>query len=165
MAAWHDHIREPRQGILLHYDGSASDDGAVYWMTKDPRCRVSYQWLVLDDGEPVRIAPDTARAFHAGVCRPSGPPFSYHDANSALYGLAVAATDGEVVTQAQKGTVLRLIVEYFQEHGWPLNQTWRVTGHEDECWPRHRKHDPTGSDPTRPVLSVAEIRTYLAGAR
>ena len=54
-------LREDRIGVMLHFDGSGSDRGSVQWF-KDPRCRVSYNLLVLDDGSYVRIAPDSARA-------------------------------------------------------------------------------------------------------
>jgi len=168
MAAWGTRLRQVREGVMLHYDASASDSGAVYWMTQDPACKVSYQWLVLDDGAAVRVAPDSARAYHAGFCRPSAAlraaGLAYTDANSAFFGIAVAATDGDRVTEAQKGTVLRLTLDYFKVHKWPLQESWRVVGHEEECWPRGRKPDPTGSDASRPVLSVEEIRGYLANA-
>lgn len=58
--------------------------------------------------------------------------------------------------------VLRLCYALFQHHGWSLkDDLWRLTGHDSECWPRGRKHDPTGSDPNRPVLSVSELRDLL----
>ena len=34
-------LREERIGIMLHYDGSGSDRGAVQWFA-DERCKVSY---------------------------------------------------------------------------------------------------------------------------
>jgi N-acetyl-anhydromuramyl-L-alanine amidase AmpD len=147
---------------MLHYDASASDAGAVQWLLHDPACRVSYQWLVLDSGVSVRIAPDTARAYHAGVCRSSDPRLPYRDANSAFYGISAAATDGEMVTPAQYQTILDLVRCYFRAHDWPLEESWRVVGHETEAYPLGRKHDPTGSDPACPVLSVAQIRADLA---
>ncbi len=165
MAAWGNVLREPRMGILCHYDGSASDAGAVYWMTKDPRCKVSYQWLVLDNGSAVRIAPDSARAYHAGVCESSDIRLPYRDANSAFYGIAAAATDGDVITQAQYGTILRLVIEYFRAHHWSLKESWRVVGHDTEAAPLGRKHDPTGSNPARPVIDVLTLRTWLEQAR
>ena len=77
-------LREKRKGCMIHYDGSGSDLGAVQWFA-DPRCKVSYNLLGLDDGSYVRIAPDHARAWHAGRCRPSDPDrLHYGDANSAF---------------------------------------------------------------------------------
>lgn len=146
---------------MLHYDASASDPGAVAWLTRDPRAQVSYQALVLDDGSVVQVAPWDVRAWHAGICRPSAHPLAYHDANSAFYGIAAAARDGDAITEPQYGTILRLVLERFAAHHWPLDHTWRLVGHDAEAWPRGRKHDPTGSDPAHPVLSVARLREWL----
>ena len=43
------------------------------WRFNDPRCKGSYNELVLDDGSYVTIAPPSARAWHAGKCRSSDP--------------------------------------------------------------------------------------------
>jgi N-acetyl-anhydromuramyl-L-alanine amidase AmpD len=134
-------LREARQGVCLHYDGSASDAGAVAWLTKDPRARVSYNRLVLDDGQVVKIAPDDARAWHAGTCRPSSAAFTYGDANSALYGVALAAKPGDEVTGKQFDALVNVVRHYFEVEGWPLTDWWRVTDHEQEAWPRGRKVD------------------------
>lgn len=149
-------LRGPRVGVMLHYDGSASDPGAVEWFAH-PDCKVSYQLLVLDDGSYVRIAPDDARAYHAGVCRPSRPQLQYTDANSAFYGLAVATDDKLDVTPLQTLTVAWLVRRYFQREGWSVTDTWRVVGHRSEALPRGRKSDPEGSDPKNPILSTADI--------
>lgn len=155
-------LREPRQGILVHYDASASDAGALAWLRDDPRCRVSYNWLILDDASQHTIAPLDARAWHAGVCRPSDARLGYRDANSAFYGIAIAATDGEVATEAQREWVARLCVPLFRRHGWSRQEDlWRIVGHNTEAYPRGRKHDPVGSNPARPVLSVADIRNLV----
>lgn len=156
-------LREHRIGCMLHYDASASDAGAVTWLTKDPRCKVSYNWLVLDDGKLVEVAPADARAWHAGICKPSGSPLAYQDANSAFYGIAIAATSGETATEAQETTVTRLVRSLFRKHTWDLAaDQWRLVGHDAEAWPRGRKIDPTGPDPKHPVLSVARIRAWVA---
>lgn len=163
MGAWHEKLNEKRVGVCLHYDGSASDKGAIAWLRDDPRCKVSYNWLLLDDASQHTIAPVDARAWHAGVCRPSSPELGYTDANSALYGISIAATDGEVATEAQMEGVARLIVPLFKRHRWSRkDDLWRIVGHDTEAWPRGRKHDPTGSDPEKPVLSVAVIRAMVA---
>lgn len=119
--------------------------------------------LVLDDGRAYVIAPLDARAWHAGVCRPSGPPLKYRDANSALYGVSIAATDGERATPAQVAAVVDVCRTLAARHGWDLAaEPWRITGHSAEAWPRGRKVDPEGSDPAKPVLSVTEIRSAFA---
>jgi N-acetyl-anhydromuramyl-L-alanine amidase AmpD len=153
---------ERRIGIMVHYDASTSDAGAVAWLTRDPRCKVSYNDIVLDDGRTVAVAPRQARAYHAGVCRSSDPQrLPYKDANSAFYGVAIAAGAGDVVTDAQFHTVCRLCATLFRAEGWSLRETWRIVGHDSEAWPRGRKSDPTGPDPRNPVLSVAAVRANL----
>lgn len=163
MASWGTVLHEPRAGVMLHYDASASDAGAVAWLRDDPRCHVSYNWLILDDGSQITIAPMEARAWHAGVCQSSNPDqLPYKDANSAFYGLAIAATDGQQVTDAQKRAVVRLSTGLFIRHRWNRSgELWRIVGHDTEAWPRGRKHDPTGSTPAHPVMSVAEIRELV----
>ncbi len=156
-------LTEARQGICLHFDESASDAGAVAWLTRDPRAKVSYNTLILDDGTVVDIAPLTHRAWHAGVCRPSDGRFTYRDANSALFGVAIAANSREIATLAQRDTVAAVCRRLFVRQGWnPQTEVWRIVGHDTEAFPRGRKIDPTGSDPRRPVLSVMEIRGMLA---
>jgi len=162
--------REERVGVMLHYDASLSDEGAMAWFA-DPRCQVSYQWLVLDDGSCVRIAPDDKRAWHAGWCRTSDEVMlPYKDANSALYGVAVATTDGVDVTIQQTLTVAWLCRSYFALHQWSLADTHRIVSHSSEAvYPpghakagkRGRKTDPEGSDPKNPILSVSDIRVLL----
>lgn len=157
---YNSRLRDDRIGVLLHFDASVSDAGAVAWFG-DPRCKVSYQLLVLDDGSYVRIAPDTARAWHAGRCRPSSEKLDYTDANSAFYGLAVATNDRVDVTPLQMLTTAWLTRRYFEAHGWPLTELWRIVGHETEAWPRGRKNDPSGGLGSNPILSVDDIRQLV----
>lgn len=160
--AWHDTLREDRQGIMLHYDASASDISAVAWLEDDARAGGTYHFLVLDDGRIITLAPLTTRPWHAGVCRPS-PAFNYHDANSATYGISIAATDGEQATSAQMTSVARLCQYLYWLEGWDLDEEWRITGHSDEAWPRGRKADPRGTG-TVPVMDITVIRSMLATA-
>lgn len=153
-------VREQRIGCMIHYDASSSDPGAVAWFA-DPRCTVSYQLLVLDDGSYARVAPDDARAYHAGVCKPSDPRLGYKDANSAFYGLAIATNDKLDVTPLQMLTTAWLVRRYFEREGWPVTDTWRVVGHRTEAWPRGRKSDPEGADLKNPILSPADIHQLL----
>ena len=150
-------LREPRVGVMLHYDGSASDEGAMSWFG-DPECEFSYQRLVLRSGEAVRIAPDDVAAWHAGNCRPSGD-LEYRHANSAFYGVAIASSGHEGATYPQILTTAYLVGRYLQAHGWePMREGRRITGHDMEAWPRGRKTDPTGPTPKHPILSVEGIR-------
>jgi len=155
--AWHGTTREDRLGVMLHFDASASDEGAMAWF-QDPRCRVSYNYLVLDDGSYVEIAPLDARAWHAGVCRPSRDDLTYRDANSAFYGIAAATNLKRSVTGLQLLTIAYLVRKLFQKNNWNPLDVWRIVGHSDECWPRGRKVDPVGLDPDRPILSVEAVR-------
>ena len=145
---------------MLHYDGSGSDAGAVGWFGH-PDCGVSYQWLVLDDGSAVRIAPDSSRAWHAGRCRHSNPRLEYRDANSAFYGIAAATNNYEDVTPLQTLTIAYLTRWYFEHEGWPLADLWRITTHRSEAWRRGRKSDPEGGDLKNPILAVGDIRQLL----
>lgn len=143
-----------RIGIMLHYDASTSDAGGIAWL-KSPDCKVSYTWAVRDDGSVVEIAPENARAYHAGVCKPSSDRLAYTDANSAFYGIALTAKAGDEVTPAQFESVLTLCRRLYAKHGWPLLETWRITGHAAEAWPRGRKADPD------PVLNPQTVRDAL----
>lgn len=160
MAKWSAKLTEPRLGTMLHYDASANDRGSIAWL-RSPDCAVSYNLIVLDNGKVERIAPDTARAYHAGVCRSSDPRLPYKDANSAFYGLAIAATDGDKATDLQFAAVVRMCVGYCLKHKWSHDEMWRIVGHESEAWPRGRKHDPTGSDATKPVLDLNAVRAAV----
>jgi N-acetyl-anhydromuramyl-L-alanine amidase AmpD len=159
--AW-DRLKGTRQGVLLHHDASRSDVGAIAWLEDDRRAKVSYHFLVLDDGRILAIAPLGTRAWHAGVCKPSRREFTYADGNDAFYGIAIAATDGERATEAQEASVTRLCQYLYWLEGWNEAETWRITGHDAEAWPRGRKTDPTGTHAEHPVLSVEEIRTRFA---
>jgi N-acetyl-anhydromuramyl-L-alanine amidase AmpD len=168
-------LKEPRLGVMLHYDDSSNDSSAVEWFT-DPECKVSYNVLVLDDGSFVPIVPPSKRAWHAGSCSTSDASrLAYRDANSAFLGVAVATNDKIPATAAQLDTVVWLVRSLFAEHGWPTDQTWRIVGHDTEAiWStapdvpaglrgkRGRKIDPTGTHPDRPILSVDAVRARVA---
>lgn len=154
--------REPRIGIMIHYDDSASDPGAKAWLTEDERCKLSYNDLVMDDGLIVPIAPEDARAWHAGICKPSLPTLKYQDANSAFYGMAIAASGKDRATAAQYAAVIKRCRERFAKHQWPLTDTWRVVSHASEAWPRGRKVDCEGPRRGDPVLDLERVRRALA---
>ncbi len=153
-------LTEKRLGVMLHFDASGTDAGAMAWFS-DPRCNVSYHYLVLDDGGYVSIAPLNKRAWHAGVCAPSVPEFAYRDANSAFYGIAAATNQKTDVTPLQLLTVAWLTRKMFEREGWPTTDLWRITGHRQEAHPRGRKSDPEGADPGNPIFSPADVRQLL----
>ncbi len=172
MAAWGDELREARKGIMLHYDASLNDKGSVAWL-KDDRCRVSYNWITLDNGNIVEIAPPKARAWHAGVCRWGNPESGfkkekYKDANSAFYGLSIAATVGDETYPHQLRSIVAMCKTLFLDHRWSLqDEAWRIVGHDTESWYRdkekwYRKIDPIGPNKNRPVLDPAVVRRLIA---
>jgi N-acetyl-anhydromuramyl-L-alanine amidase AmpD len=136
-----DALREGRVGVMLHYT-AGTDLSGLQWLLFDARCRVSYNWLVLDDGTTVSVAPQDARAWHAGRCEPSPGAFSYQDANSAFYGLAIAAESADRATDAQMRMVVSITSGLFRGHRWPASSVvHRVRDHASEAWPRGRKVD------------------------
>ncbi|HEX6558960.1 MAG TPA: N-acetylmuramoyl-L-alanine amidase [Longimicrobiales bacterium] len=172
-------LTEKRIGVMVHFDDSGSDESAMAWF-EDPACHVSYNYLVLDDGSYVVIAPDQFRAWHAGVCASSDPPrLHYRDANSAFVGIAAATNDKVRATPEQHFTIAWLCRQVFERNHWPLTDVWRVTGHDAEAvYPqmlngkphplagkRGRKIDPTGRHPNDPIVSLGRVREYLARVR
>ena len=162
---YNERLRGPRVGVLLHYDGSGSDRGGVGWFAH-PDCRVSYNYLVLDDGSYVEIAPPSARAWHAGRCAPSDPEqLSYVDANSAFYGISAATNDRTDVTPLQLLTIAWLTRQCFEREGWDVTEDWRIVGHSSEAinrdGTRGRKIDPEGPYPDNPIFSPADVKQLL----
>jgi N-acetyl-anhydromuramyl-L-alanine amidase AmpD len=156
----HNALTEPRRGIMLHFDGSAGDAGAQQWFLS-PACKVSYNWLVLDNGDVVEVVPAHRRAWHAGKCRPRGE-IQYRDANSAFWGLAVATNEKVPATAAQVEAVAAACRHLFDASGWRRTEGWRIRGHDEECYPIGRKIDPTGPDAAHPILSVADVRSLVS---
>jgi N-acetyl-anhydromuramyl-L-alanine amidase AmpD len=154
-----------RLGVMLHYDASVSDAGALAWLT-DPRCRVGYNYLVLDNARIVELIPADRRAPHAGRTRSSDPvrlPYPDDCANSAFYGVAIAAGGraGDRATAAQVSACAALCRALFAHEGWPVTDTWRITSHHLEAWPRGRKVDIVGPDPATPVMQLDDVRGLL----
>lgn len=154
-------LRGHRGGIMLHYDDSRRDQSAVEWLTIDERCKVSYNDLILDDGHTEPIAPEDARAWHAGVCRPSVTNLAYTDANSYFYGIAIAANGNDHITKKQFDATARRCVELFRKNGWSYLEMWRITSHSKEAWPRGRKVDIEGTRKNDPVCSVESVRSAV----
>lgn len=171
LSNYHPTIREPRLGVMLHYDGSAADLPGLKWLLKDPACKVSYNDVIDDKGAYHQVAPEDARAWHAGTCRTSDPRLPYTDANSAFYGVAVLCDGDDLTTGAQLLGVAERAAYYFRKHGWPATETWRIVGHKSEAWPRdpsatpprYRKVDPDGERKDGlPVLDVQVVRKLVA---
>lgn len=160
---WHDAIREPRIGVMLHFDASrGTDDNALSWF-RHPDAQGAYQWLIYDDGSRHPIAPRNSRAWHAGECRTSDSRLQYKDANSAFYGAAWAGggNKGDKAPEAAVAEMVRICVELFRAHGWTHREVWRITSHHLEAWPRGRKQDVLGADPRNPVIDLFEVRIQV----
>lgn len=163
---------EKRVGIMLHYDGSRTDAGAQNWFD-DPAFKLSYNRAYTDGGRRIRLTPSIMnRAYHAGACRTDA---RVKGANGAFYGLCITAGAGDQATAPQFENICRDtadIARYHQQRGdkgWELsNIAYWLTGHELWAIPKGRKIDPTGPNPSRPVLSLAAARVrvgeLLAGA-
>ena len=111
----------------------------------------------------IAVTPEEARAWHAGVCTPSSTQLKYADANSALYGLAIAANGSDTVTPAQLAAAVAICRRLFEKNGWPLTDGWRITSHSAEAAPRGRKVDCEGQRATK-VLDPAAVRTAVGAA-
>lgn len=145
-----------RQAVMLHFDDSSDDHSAEEWF-HDPKCHVSYNRLVLDDGSVVQITPTMEHAaWHAGVCLTA-------NANRAFYGIAAATDTSTPVTAKQLEAIAHDCAALFAMNKWPAaDVTKRIVGHEDEaCFPNGklgRKIDPTGLHADRPILSKLAVR-------
>mgnify|MGYP000081000209 CR=1 FL=1 len=160
---WGD-LTGDRAGVMLHYT-AGTDLSGLQWLLFDPACRVSYNWLVLDDGTVVSVAPKGSRAWHAGACRRSNRVVAYGDANSAFYGIAIAAAPGDHATERQLAMVVQLVAALFAEHGW--SSEWvesRLTDHAAEAWPRGRKVDTGDVLPLDLVQSMVAARLRAQAA-
>ena len=153
-------LKEPRQGVMLHWDGSGSDLGGLSWL-QNPDIKAGYNIVVGDDGSWGILAPLASRAWHAGVCRPSSGAPKYKDANSAFYGISILNGGKEDVTQRQVLTAAWLAARLFEREDWSRHDHRRVVTHSSEAWPRGRKVDPEGKDPLNPILSADDVRTLL----
>lgn len=153
-------LQVKRLGICLHYDASVTDKGALAWLL-DPACTLGYNFLVWDDGQAFEIIPRNRRASHAGVTKSSSPKLPYADnlANSAFYGVAIAAggKSSDKATDAQIRAVAQVAKLLFEHEGWQLDEHWRFTTHTAEAWPRGRKHDCEGPNLASPVMTIAQV--------
>lgn len=159
----------PREGVMLHFDDSSSDEAAWKWFI-DPACHVSYNRLYLDNGTVVQITPSIESvAWHAGVC------ITPH-ANYRYYGLAAATNTKVPATEAQVRAIAHDTAALFIANHWPTADVERrICGHEDEAcygqrdYPKHpemwgqlgRKIDPTGYHKSHPILSTARVRAIV----
>lgn len=158
-------LKEKRIGVMLHYSEGSFRGTADWCRTPKPKNPnpVSYNRLIGPHGETDHIVPEHLRAWHAGTCRPSDPRLAYIDANSAFEGIALSGgPQFGPPTARQIKVLVEVIRERFKANGWPLSETWRITSHDREAWPRGRKHDVTGPDTQHPWLDLHTIREAVA---
>lgn len=159
-----------RHGIMLHFDASRTDQGAINWFD-DPEFLLSYNRAYTDNGRRIKLTPTIEhRAYHAGKCRSDA--VVHDNANSSFYGLCITAGDGQVATTEQFTAICvdaAVIARYHQlrgDPGWGIdNIDYWITGHEDWAFPKGRKHDPTGENPKKglpPVLDKIAARDTIA---
>jgi hypothetical protein len=186
-----DELRQPRVGVMWHFDDSSSDAGALGWF-RSPEFKLSYNRAFTDDGRAHNlVARSTDRsslhyaARHAGVCRTQSAPVLVRGCNQSFYGFAVTCGAADVTTEAQYRRIVLDTVATFRVHGWgPAEVAHRLVGHEEwaifnerdnptrrDLWGKlGRKIDPTGvRKDRRPVLSLVQgridVAALLAGER
>lgn len=176
-----DVLPQHRVGVMLHYDASKTDQGAINWFD-DPAFKLSYNRAYTDNGRRIRLTPTmTKRAYHAGRCKTDTKVTRAGGANGAFYGLCVTAGDhqplhpntGAVVTEAQFQAIVydtAVIARWHQlrgDAGWAVDQIdYWLTGHNewacDETGRLGRKVDPKGTMKTADVLPINSGRAAVA---
>ena len=147
---------------MVHYS-AGTYESTVDWC-RTPASKVSYNTVIGPEGQIAQIVPYDMRAWHAGVCQPSDPQhFPYHDANSAFEGIALSGgPDFHPPTPEQVETLVAVLKSRFAARGWDRRETWRITSHRAEAWPRGRKEDPEGPDLAHPWLDLTVIRERVS---
>lgn len=173
---------QKRRGIMVHYDDSSSDTGALSWF-RSPDFKLSYNRAYLDDGRRVRITRSIHdKADHAGPClvEPGvptytipGTTFKYGGANEAYFGFAATADGNDAITEPQFDAMAADCAVIYRLAAWSLDELEsRIVGHDAKAIfnprsnPGHpklwgklgRKIDPTGVDKHRPVIDLARLR-------
>ena len=159
-----------RVGIMLHYDDSSGDGSAVEWFS-DPTCRVSYNLLILHNGDAVEIVGPHLPAYHAGTCKQL-PGLVYP--NNALYGVAIAGNATAPATPEQVARVVEVCVAISRAHGW-ADASQHIWGHCDlavygpndtkitALWGKGgRKVDPIGPHPDAPILDTLYVQHQVS---
>ncbi len=127
--------------LVLHYTGM--ENGALALdRLRDPEAKVSSHYLVFENGDIVRMVPESLRAWHAGAGSWQGDD----DLNSRSVGIEIVngghdflADDGALPAypEAQVQAVLALCKFILKRHNIPMS---RIVGHSDIA--PARKTDP-----------------------
>lgn len=131
-----DERRLPISMIVLHYTEMPEPGSALAKMC-DPHSKVSAHYLIGEDGEVIRLVPESERAWHAGVSYWRG----VHDVNSASIGIELDHPGHQhgyrPFAEAQIDALVPLLHRMVSEHDIPRAN---VVGHSDVA--PTRKIDP-----------------------
>jgi N-acetylmuramoyl-L-alanine amidase len=126
----------PVSMLVLHYTGMPDAQSAIDRL-RDPAAEVSAHYVVLEDGQIVRMVPEARRAWHAGRSFWRG----ITDVNSASIGVEIVNPGHEFgyrpFPEEQMDAVTRLVADIKSRHDIPRGN---VVGHSDVA--PARKEDP-----------------------
>jgi N-acetylmuramoyl-L-alanine amidase len=126
----------PVSMLVLHYTGMKDADSAIARLT-DPAAKVSCHYLVLEDGQVLRMVDEDKRAWHAGRSFWRG----ITDVNSASIGIEIVNPGHEFgyrpFPEEQMSGLIPLVADIVDRHSIPRSN---VVGHSDVA--PDRKQDP-----------------------
>lgn len=126
----------PISMVVIHYTEMESAQASIDRLT-DPEAKVSAHYLIGEDGEVVRLVPESKRAWHAGASFWRG----IHDVNSASIGIELQHPGHGLgyreFEEAQIEALVPLLHRIVQEYNIPRAN---VVGHSDVA--PARKTDP-----------------------
>ncbi|HWT12610.1 MAG TPA: N-acetylmuramoyl-L-alanine amidase [Allosphingosinicella sp.] len=131
-----DERDQPVSMVVLHYTGMADAASAIERL-RDPAAPVSCHYLVAEDGQVLRMVPESHRAWHAGRSYWRG----IRDVNAASIGIEMVNPGHEYgyrpFTTAQMDALVPLLADIVARHQIPRAN---VVGHSDVA--PARKQDP-----------------------
>jgi N-acetylmuramoyl-L-alanine amidase len=131
-----DERDQPISILVLHYTGMQDAAFAIDRL-RDPEAKVSCHYLILEDGQIMRMVPEEKRAWHAGLSSWRG----MQRVNSASIGIELVNPGHEFGYRAfpeeQIDALIPLVADIVKRHGITRGN---VVGHSDIA-PR-RKQDP-----------------------
>ena len=143
-----DQRRGPPDMLVLHYTGMPTAEEAVARL-RDPEARVSSHYVVLEDGQILRLVAEERRAWHAGRGAWQGET----DCNAASVGVEIVNPGHEFgyrdFPAAQIDAVISLVSDIRTR--WTIPDA-RIIGHSDLA--PERKQDPGERFPWKRLASV-----------
>ncbi len=126
----------PISMVVLHYTGMETAEAAIARLA-DPAAEVSAHYVILEDGQVIRMVDEAQRAWHAGRAYWRG----ITDVNSASIGIEIVNPGHEFgyrpFADAQIDAVVQLVGEIVPRYGITRGN---VVGHSDVA--PARKEDP-----------------------